>query len=603
LPVYHIGGQQISQFDIWAAVWVASWLIPVLASWILAQGLKSNLSQSIYRNQINYWVLVIALFFVGFALASVRQLGQSNWLQVGILVVIVAAAIGSVTLTQVHLPELQLASRQLISRLAGVLIIFGLTWVALSLIVQAITNLPPATAVQTQSLILVIAAALFAVLFSLIYRWVNSFTQRIFLRGYGKRDVVMAEFSNVIGNMPEPAQLGQMFLRLVQSNLSSDDIWLFTTADSPGGKLLLRPLASIGTLPREVAEFAPDSPLAQHFRQKSTPLVQTDLDALEIYDTVPEVERSLLAKWQRVLYKPLHAGDSLIGILALGTKYTGEGYSQQEFELLAGWAKQVSPLLAQAQNMVSMRQINDYVFHENQLVVREKQHLFELVNLYGGFMGLISGELRRPFTKLSQEMQQQQAIAANGEAQLIAEFSQHIAALRAPIDDLITVSARIQMRNQFDFKPVNLDRLAQECIRNLHNMAEARRVKVDLQVDLTQAAVLGYEQQLLEAVQHLLHNAIKFNKIGGMVMVQCGGDGAENFLRIIDNGVGMPPDRLQTIWSGLSGSEANGDGRRAGMGLALTQFIVKAHGGRVTAESKYGTGSTFTICLPILFED
>jgi signal transduction histidine kinase len=86
-------------------------------------------------------------------------------------------------------------------------------------------------------------------------------------------------------------------------------------------------------------------------------------------------------------------------------------------------------------------------------------------------------------------------------------------------------------------------------------------------------------------------------------MVQCGGDGAENFLRIIDNGVGMPPDRLQTIWSGLSGSEANGDGRRAGMGLALTQFIVKAHGGRVTAESKYGTGSTFTIYLPILFED
>lgn len=600
---FNFGSQRITQFDIWAGVWIASWLIPVVASWILAQSLKSNLSQSIYRNQINYWLLVISLFFIGFALSSVRQLGQSNWLQVGILVAIVAAAIGTLAMTRVHLPELQLAARQLFSRLAGTLIIFGLTWGALSLIVQAVTDLPEATAVQTQSLILVIAAALFAFLFSLVYRWVNSLTQRIFLRGRGKRAVVMAEFSNVIGNMPEPAQLGQMFLRLMQSNLSSDDIWLFTTADSPGGKLLLRPLAGIGALPRDVAEFAADSSLTRHFREDTAPLVQSDLDALEIYDDVSENERGLLDKWQRVVYKPLHAGDSLIGILALGAKYTGEGYTKEEFELLDGWAKHVSPLLAQAQNMISLRQINDYVFQENQNLAREKQHLQELVNLYAGFIDMISPDLRRPFTELTQEMQQQQAKADESGAQLLGEFNQQIAALRLPIDDLITLSARIQMRNQFDFKPVSLDRIAQESIRNLHNMAEARRVKIDLQVDPGQAAVSADEQQLLEAVQHLLHNAIKFNKIGGMVMVQCACDGGECFLRVIDNGVGIPVERLETIWSGLRRVESNGNGRRTGLGLALTQFIVKAHGGRVTAESKYGTGSTFTIYLPVLYED
>lgn len=603
LPFFNMVGVRITQFDIWGAVWITSWLIPVLASWILAQQLKSNLSQSILRNQINYWLLVISLFFLGFALASIRQISQSGLQQLGILVVIIAATMGTLTLTRVHLPELQLTLRQLISRLSGTLIVFGLTLVALYFIVQAVTNLPAETAAQTQSLILITAAALFTVLFTLVYRWANSLTRQIFLRDQSRRDVVMADFSNVLGNIPEPGQLGQMFLRIVQSNLTTDDAWLFTTDDSPGGKLLLRPLTSLGSLPRDVAEFAADSPIAHRFREDATPIVQSDLDALEIYDAVPEAERNLLNRWQRVIYKPLHAGDTLVGILALGAKYTGEGYDQHEINMLDDWSVQISPLLAQAQNMVSLRQINDFVFQENQLLVREKQHLQELVNLYTGFMGLISADLRRPFADLTQEMQQQQATAEDNEAQLMGEFSQQIATLRKPLDNLITVSARIQMRHQFDFKPLTLERVAQESIRNLHNMAESRRVKIDLQVDPTLTSVFGDEQQLLEAVQHLLHNAIKFNKIGGMVMVQCGSDGAENFLRVIDNGVGIPPERLDTIWSGLDIASSNGNGRRVGMGLPLAQFIVKAHGGRLTAESKYGSGSTFTMYLPVMYEE
>jgi len=170
LPFFNLGDIRITQFDIWGAVWVTSWLIPVMASWILAQQLKSNLSQSILRNQINYWLLVISLFFIGFALASIRQLGQSNWQQLGVIIVIIAAAVGTLTLTQVHLPELQLAARQLFSRLAGALIVFGLTLVALYFIVQAITNLPPETAAQMQKFILIVPATLFTVLFTFIFR-------------------------------------------------------------------------------------------------------------------------------------------------------------------------------------------------------------------------------------------------------------------------------------------------------------------------------------------------------------------------------------------------------------------------------------------------
>lgn len=603
LPFFNVGGQRITQFDLWGAVWIAAWLVPVVASWILTQQLKSNLLTSIYRNQINYWVLVITLFFMGFALSSIRQLDQPGWQQSGMLVIILAGVVGTLTLTRPHLPELQLASRQALSRLSGTLIIFGLTWLALSLIVQAIANLPAETAVSAQTLILTIAAALFAAFFTLFYRWVNEFTRRIFLRGQGKREVVLADFSNVIGNMPEPAQLGQMFLRLVQSNLATDDAWLFKADDGPGGRLVLRPLASLGSLPYFVADFSPSSPFSQHLRQHPGLLVQSDMDSLEIYDGIPEEERELLRKWQRVLYKPLRAGDSLIGVLALGVKYTGEGYDNHDLALLDSWAAQISPLLAQAHNLASLRQINEFVFRQNQTLMREKQHLQEVVKLYADFIDMISPELRRPFTDINREMQKYQTKAGEKEGQFVGEISQQIAALRAPIDNLITISARIQMRNQFEFKPIHLGQIAQEAIRNLHSMAEARRVKVDLHTDPTLSLALGDVPQLLEAAQHLLHNAIKFNKIGGMVMVECGSEGSEVYCRILDNGVGIPAERLENLWTGLNPAGKNANGRRTGLGLALTHFIIKAHGGRVTAESKYGTGSTFTIYLPFVYED
>jgi signal transduction histidine kinase len=60
---------------------------------------------------------------------------------------------------------------------------------------------------------------------------------------------------------------------------------------------------------------------------------------------------------------------------------------------------------------------------------------------------------------------------------------------------------------------------------------------------------------------------------------------------------------LKTLWEGFNPADKNGNGRRAGMGLSLAQFIIKAHGGHITAESKYGNGSTFTIYLPLVYEE
>ena len=225
------------------------------------------------------------------------------------------------------------------------------------------------------------------------------------------------------------------------------------------------------------------------------------------------------------------------------------------------------------------------------------------MSLYSQFVDLISPDLRRPFNTLTQEVQQLQTKDDAVTLKLASQMDQHISEIKLPIEKLINISGRIQMRNAFKFQIVRFDEIAQQAIRNLRTMAEARRVAVEFNASTPHTTVLGDEEQLLEAAHHLLHNAIKFNKIGGVVQVECGLAGSDLFLRIVDTGVGIPPERLEDIWLGLAKLKANGNGRSAGMGLALARFIVMAHGGRVEAQSKYGAGSVFTLFLPLHFED
>ena len=168
------------------------------------------------------------------------------------------------------------------------------------------------------------------------------------------------------------------------------------------------------------------------------------------------------------------------------------------------------------------------------------------------------------------------------------------------ITRLVTIASRLQSHKDFQVEAADLDQITQQAIQNLHTMAEARRVEVKYDPPIASPAILGDGVRLQEAIQHLLHNAIKYNKIGGEVDLDYIIDGDELCLRIRDTGVGIPEERLEKIWQGLSYSQ-NGNGRNAGLGLTLVQHIVAAHGGHVEAQSSYGSGSVFSVYLPIAY--
>lgn len=258
LPPFTLGGQTVRQFDLWAAIWIVAWLLPLLTAWLLTRQASASISPSLARNKISYWLLMMGLFLAGAIMASVQQPGQPIWQEAGLLLILPAMLVGTLSIARSQLPDLQLTLRRLLRRLSGSLIIFGLSWLALWFLSTRLQGLELGI---SRSLLLVLAAALFAALFTALYQGIIHLTGRLFLPATGRQAIFRGDYANLLGYLPQPHQLAQAFLALLHAQLNISDVWLFLAENGPGGRLLLRPLTSAGAPPQQCWHWLPTAHL------------------------------------------------------------------------------------------------------------------------------------------------------------------------------------------------------------------------------------------------------------------------------------------------------------------------------------------------------
>jgi hypothetical protein len=100
---------------------------------------------------------------------------------------------------------------------------------------------------------------------------------------------------------------------------------------------------------------------------------------------------------------------------------------------------------------------------------------------------------------------------------------------------------------------------------------------------------------------NLLSNAIKFSPPGSSVRIAAEERAAELHIQVRDQGVGIPQDRLTSIFERFHQVDPAESRRKGGtgLGLAISKSIVEQHGGRIWAESAPGQGATFFVVLPL----
>lgn len=151
--------------------------------------------------------------------------------------------------------------------------------------------------------------------------------------------------------------------------------------------------------------------------------------------------------------------------------------------------------------------------------------------------------------------------------------------------------------HELDRRPVELDVVCLEVYQIL------RDIKPDVKLRLgneDQATVAGDRDLLKQLVLNIVDNGIKYTPAGGTVTLSLFRDEAAVRVVVEDTGRGVPPEEISLIFQrfhrgGEAGSRGSGG---AGIGLAIADWIARAHGGEIQVESEVGKGSTFTIVLP-----
>jgi len=222
------------------------------------------------------------------------------------------------------------------------------------------------------------------------------------------------------------------------------------------------------------------------------------------------------------------------------------------------------------------------------------------------FIANASHELRTPLASLRAFVETLQGPARDDEnartrfLQLMAHQAERMTRL---IDDLLSLS-RVEMRVHLPPRGiVELNETAAYVCQSLEPVAEAAQATLVLKRDDEAARIRGDRDEIVQVLQNLIHNAIKYGRSGGTVEIRIGRDaprgsvGAKVWVSVADEGQGIPPEHLPRLTerfyrvSAISSREKGG----TGLGLAIVKHILNRHRAELRISSRVGVGSTFTV--------
>lgn len=170
---------------------------------------------------------------------------------------------------------------------------------------------------------------------------------------------------------------------------------------------------------------------------------------------------------------------------------------------------------------------------------------------------------------------------------------------RRMVDSLLDIQRLeegMRLRNRHNS---DLNALIEGAIEQMRPLADEKNIRIrqTLAADLP---LIYVEPDMIERViGNLIDNAIKYTPEGGAIAISSASSGSEVYLRVKDNGPGIPLDAQQSIFEKFSRVRYRDAPRGIGLGLAFCKIAIEAHGGRIWVQSNSERGSVFTCALPV----
>jgi len=318
-----------------------------------------------------------------------------------------------------------------------------------------------------------------------------------------------------------------------------------------------------------------EADLAHSLEVLTAPLLASEIEAMNL----PIASFFRAHGWEVAI--PLRIKDRLTGFVALGRKKDFRIFSGEDLQLLNAVAAGASVALENASLSRQLRR--------SEIVLERANRLSSLGLLAAG----IAHEIRNPLVAvktfldlLPQRLDDQEFLSRFRDLSL--------GELRR-VTDLIADLLSLGKSKTPERRSVELAPTLEPVVRLMESTARKREVDVVASFDPQLPVVWADPDQLKQITLNLLLNAIEMSSAGGHVWLDVRPAFADTVvLEVRDEGPGIPPEQLETIFHPFFTTKETG----TGLGLTLVHQMVMEHGGEITVESQLGRGSVFRVTLP-----
>jgi signal transduction histidine kinase/PAS domain-containing protein len=287
---------------------------------------------------------------------------------------------------------------------------------------------------------------------------------------------------------------------------------------------------------------------------------------------------------------PLIARDRTLGAMTLVSTESRRRYTESDLELAMELARRAALAVDNARllkaELDARRAAEAANLAKTQFLAVMSHELRTPLNAIAGYAELMRMGIRGPITP------EQQA-----DLDRIKRSQRNLLSL---INDVLNYAKLEAGHIEFDTQPVLLHGFLDDIESLVTPQLQGKGLKYEYEQCDDKLAVLADAEKMRQIVLNLLSNAIKFTPGGGTIAVECGPDDGKVRIRVRDTGVGIPDDKIGAIFEPFvqldRGLTSANEG--TGLGLAISRDLARGMGGDLSAESKVGEGSVFSLELP-----
>jgi signal transduction histidine kinase len=237
------------------------------------------------------------------------------------------------------------------------------------------------------------------------------------------------------------------------------------------------------------------------------------------------------------------------------------------------------------------------------LVFRALTREFRVAQLQSDFVSAVSHEFRTPLTAMRHltDLLEEGGIPNDGLSRCYQALGKETRRLHAMVESLLDFARMESGRRSYELGETDVGQLVTELIEDFREQRHLAAHRLQLLEPHGEVRIRGDRDALILALRNLLDNAIKYSPESSTVTVAIEYHRGFAHISVKDNGAGIPiQEQTQIFGKFVRGTAAKAlSVKGTGIGLAMAQQIVKAHGGRIDLTSTPSRGSRFTIILPM----